>query len=293
MDSANVVRAQGLDKFYTKPEIAKKCIDYVGGMYCWDKWDLIVEPSAGNGSFFKQIPSNRKIGMDIQPENANDNDNDNHNILTKDFLEYVPDTTKYKSVLVIGNPPFGKCSSLAMKFFNHAAQWANVIAFIVPRTFRRVSVQNKLDLTFHIIFDVDIPIKPCSFVPPMMAKCCFQIWEKRHILRSKTILSTAHADWTFLEYGPLDERKQPTPPTNADFALRAYGGKCGEMKTTDLQILRPKSWHWIKSNISVEQLISRFNELDYSLAQNTARQNSIGRGELVHLYTLHFGTPTV
>lgn len=287
MSSADVVREQGLDKFYTKPEISKKMIDYVGTMYDWDKWDLVVEPSAGNGSFFKQIPSNCKIGMDIQPENANDNDN--HKILTQDFLEYVPDT-KYKSVFVIGNPPFGKCSSLAMKFFNHAAQWANVIAFIVPRTFRRVSVQNKLDFTFHIVFDVDIPIKPCAFVPPMMAKCCFQIWEKRDIVRHKTILSTICPDWTFLDYGPLDERKQPTPPKNADFALRAYGGKCGEMKTTDLQILRPKSWHWIKSNIPVERLISRFKELDYALAQNTARQNSIGRGELVQLYTIKFGS---
>lgn len=285
MSSADDIRQQGLDKFYTKPDIAKKCIDYVGRMYDWDKWDLVVEPSAGNGSFLKQIPSRCKIGMDIQPENTNDNEP----IIKHDFLKYVPDNM-YSSVLVIGNPPFGKCSSLAIRFFNHAAQWADVIAFIVPRTFRRVSVQNKLDFKFHLMFDTDIPLKPCAFVPPMMAKCCFQIWKKETIVRHKIIYSTTHPDWEFYDYGPLDEKQQPTPPKNADFALRAYGGKCGEIKRTELGVLRPKSWHWIKSNIPIERLISRFDDLDYSLAQNTARQNSIGRGELVYLYTIKFGS---
>jgi len=40
-----------------------------------------------------------------------------------------------------------------------------------------------------------------------------------------------------------------------------------------------------KSNIEKKELISRFNKLDYSNSLNTARQNSMGRGELVSLYT--------
>ena len=66
--------------------------------------------------------------------------------------------------------------------------------------------------------------------------------------------------------------------------MRAYGGKIGEIKLNDLYELRPKSWHWIKSNIEKKELISRFNKLDYSNSLNTARQNSMGRGELVSLY---------
>ncbi len=45
------------------------------------------------------------------------------------------------------------------------------------------------------------------------------------------------------------------------------------------------SWHWIKSNINKGKLIRNFNNLDYSNSLNTARQNSMGRGELVKLYT--------
>jgi hypothetical protein len=62
-------------------------------------------------------------------------------------------------------------------------------------------------------------------------------------------------------------------------------GKCGEIQINNLQNLRPKSWHWIKSNIDKNLLISRFNNLDYSISNDTARQNSIGKGELVQLYT--------
>ena len=101
-------------------------------------------------------------------------------------------------------------SSLAIKFFNHASKWASVIAFILPRTFRRVSIQNKLNLNFHLLHDIDLPTKPCCFTPHMMAKCCFQIWEKREYLRSKVEQPTFHDDWTFLSYGPKDENGQPT-----------------------------------------------------------------------------------
>jgi hypothetical protein len=118
----------------------------------------------------------------------------------------------------------------------------------------------------------------------MNAKCCFQIWVRREAPRVLVTLSTTHVDWNFLPFGPLDSHGQPTVPLGADFALRAYGGKCGEI-VTDTAALRPKSWHWIKSNISVSILIERFASIDYSLSKDTARQNSIGRGELVKLYS--------
>lgn len=270
----NIVREQGLDKFYTIPSYSKKCIDTVFNLY--DNWDLIIEPSAGNGSFLTQLPKSNTIGIDISPEHPD--------IIKKDFFEYSPPDRNNK-ILTIGNPPFGKVSSMAIKFFNHAAQWANVIAFIVPRTFRKISVQNKLNPYFHLIYDEDTPTNPCSFSPSMAVKCCFQIWEKREEPRIIKSLPTNHSDWIFIPFGPIDDKGQPTPPDGADFAMRAYGGKIGEIITENLHTLRPKSWHWIKSNIGKKKLINNFNQLDYSNSLNTARQNSMGKAELVNLYT--------
>jgi len=277
MDITNVkaVRKEGLDKFYTIPSYSKQCIDKVFEFYEKSKFDLIVEPSAGNGSFFHQLEVEHKVGIDISTENEN--------IIQMDFFDYDP-PTHTNNILVIGNPPFGKVSSLAIKFFNHSAKWAEVIAFIIPRTFRRPSVQNKLHRMFHLIYDEDVSTKPCCFTPRMMVKCCFQIWEKKDSKRPIVKLTTTHEDWEFLPLGPLDKDGQPTPPVGADFALRAYGGKIGEIEKTNLHKLRPKSWHWIKSNIHKEDLIDRLTQLDYSDSLNTARQNSMGRGELVRLY---------
>lgn len=269
------VREEGLDKFYTLPTYSKKCIDKINELYDIHQWDLIIEPSAGNGSFLHQIPSDKKIGIDISPEDPT--------IIKQDFFDYSPPSTN-ANILVLGNPPFGRVSSLAIKFFNHSAKWANVIAFIIPRTFRKISVQNKLDEMFHLLYDEEIPNKPCCFSPPMMVKCCFQIWEKKQVKRPIINMPTTHAHWEFLGFGQNDERGQPTPPLHADFAIRAYGGKIGEIKSVGLQELRPKSWHWIKSNIDKKDLIERFKQLDYSNSLNTARQNSMGKGELVSLY---------
>jgi predicted RNA methylase len=277
--TAEEVREAGLDKFYTIPSISEKCIKTVGTKYGWLRWDLVIEPSAGNGSFLTKIPTIKKIGIDIAPGHAD--------IIAKDFFDYKP-PPGLTNILVIGNPPFGRVSSLAVKFFNYSAEWCSVIAFIIPKTFRRVSLQNRLNRKFHLIHDDEIPSDPCSFSPPMQVKCCFQIWEKKSEDRDLIQLSTMHADWDFLSHGPLDNRGQPTPPSGADFVVLAYGGKCGSVVKTDLNRLRPKSWHWIKAKIDIDVLIERFNSLDYSLSKDTARQNSIGRGELVKLYSESF-----
>ena len=279
MKNVTDTRIEGLDKFYTIDSVVDTCISTITKQYDWNSWGMVIEPSAGNGSFFHKIPvsNDNKIGLDIQPEHVD--------IIEKNFFDY--DAEKNGKILVIGNPPFGRNCSIAVKFFNHASNWCDTIAFIIPRTFRRESIQNRLNLNFHLVLDEEIPTKPCSFTPPMMVKCCFQIWEKRDYKREIIKLETSHDDWDFLTLGPNDDKNQPTPPSNTNFVIRAYGGNCGEIKTDNFANLRPKSWHWIKCNKNKDELIVNFSKLDYSNCLNTARQNSLGRGELVKLYRNH------
>ena len=99
------------------------------------------------------------------------------------------------------------------------------------------------------------------------------------------VYNKTHPDFDFIPYGEKDKNNQPTPPQGADFAIRAYGGKCGQIVHQDLQNLRPKSWHFIKANIDIDLLKERFNSLDYSMSTYTVRQNSLGKSELIHLYS--------
>ena len=59
------VRKEGLDKFYTEPRYAKRCIEKVWELYEKSEVGLVVEPSAGNGSFFSQMEHPNVIGIDI------------------------------------------------------------------------------------------------------------------------------------------------------------------------------------------------------------------------------------
>ena len=255
-----------LDKFYTKSEIAKLCCEAID----FSKFNSVLEPSAGAGAFLPFLPKNTKA-IDLEPEGEN--------IVKQDFLRY-----KGTEDLVIGNPPFGRISSLAIKFFNHSATFANTIAFIIPRTFRRVSVQNKLDLNFHLIKDIEIPVG--SFIPStMQAKCCFQIWERQNTTRDKINLPLTHKDFEVLSYKTVNGKV--TAPENVDFAIRAYGGNIGQI-SLDIEELAPKSWHFIRSE-NPESLVDNFEKLDYyPLASWTARQDSIGKADLIYLYNEKF-----
>ena len=55
-----------LDKFYTQKNIALDCINFIDNI---NLFDCIIEPSAGDGSFSKQIPN--CLAYDIQPEGDN------------------------------------------------------------------------------------------------------------------------------------------------------------------------------------------------------------------------------
>jgi len=154
-----------LDQFYTLPEIALECYEKLKKHVNIDDFDHIVEPSAGTGSFFYLLDEGRRLGFDIDPKCEN--------VKKMDYLKFKPDIEK--SYIVVGNPPFGKISSMAVKFFNKSAEYCDVIGFIIPRTFKRVSIQNKLNLKFHLIYSEDLPLSPCCFSPKMSAKCCFQM----------------------------------------------------------------------------------------------------------------------
>lgn len=264
-----------MDQFYTNTDIAKECYNELQQVINIEDFDVLLEPSAGTGSFFSLLPSSKREGLDLEPK---------HEGITKmNFFDYkAKDSKRY---CVIGNPPFGRISSTAVKFFNHASKFADVIAFIIPKTFKRISVQNRLSLNFHLVYNKDLPLNPCCFTPKMSAKCCFQIWVKKEEVRNKIELPLIHPDFEFLSLGPLDDKGQPTCPEGADFVVKAYGGNCGEVKQNSLDSLRPKSWHWIKANINTELLISRIKQLDFNISKDTVRQDSIGRAELIQLYS--------
>ena len=192
-------RTNTKDQFYTSPGVAKKCIEILISRlhnavlhspapvlplssYLW------VEPSAGNGVFLNNIPDTYdKIGIDIEPRSAN--------IVKQDFLTWVPPEQNQKPVIIFGNPPFGRQSSLAKAFIAHSCKFASTttIAFILPRSFVKPSMSCAFDLHFHCIHSSEVERNAfvlggdasggngadASYDVP----CVFQIWQKRSLPR--------------------------------------------------------------------------------------------------------------
>lgn len=144
VDKTNTLQKTGLkretiDKFYTAHFIVKKCIDLVKKYIYIQKDDVCIEPSAGNGSFMNGIKTlfkNYKF-YDLKPENDE--------IIEQNYLEFNYNTIIKKptsKIHIIGNPPFGRQSSLAIKFIKKSCEYCDSISFILPRSFKKNSLKN-------------------------------------------------------------------------------------------------------------------------------------------------------
>ena len=157
--------AKDLDQFYTSDEVVDMCLKELSLLSLDDV--VYLEPSAGTGSFSNKLPG--CIAVDIDPKSPNVVESDFFDTTTSSLG--LPERSK---VITVGNPPFGFASSLAIRFFNHAAIMSDTIAFVIPKTFRKFSVQNKLNLEFHLIKDLDIPKNGFIFEgKPYDVPCCF------------------------------------------------------------------------------------------------------------------------
>ena len=253
----------GIDKFYTSLETAKQCIDLVPNI---DNYDLIIEPSAGSGSFSSQLTC---IAYDIEPEG--------NNIIKEDWFNIKP-FKEYQHILVIGNPPFGSRSSLAKNFIKQARIiGAETIAFILPDTFSKLSNQSKTLFPENWRLIVEQKLDNSTFTKEDGTKyfvpCSFYVWTKQKgELNLRKVKETPVNDFEFLT------REDPS----ADFTINGNSGKVKEL----FEITNPKAEHYIKAkNKSVQELKEIFSNLDYQKLSSVNGGNFwIGQQEILAAY---------
>jgi len=261
-----------LDQFYTEPKVASNCYDFMlETLPFWAGHHIFLEPSAGNGAFYKLLPPTRRIGIDLKPKAPG--------IRKHNFFKYSYGTCW--RVIVIGNPPFGKNSSIAVKFFNHAASFlqVDVIAFIIPKTFRKNSIQNRLSMDFHLIGELNLPDN--SFIKdgkPYNVPACFQVWERRLVKRTPIQVNLDN-DW--FEFVKKSD--------NPDLAVRRVGftvGKC----LADLKPCKEHSFYFLKlrKGINRRSFSAHINSIRQgpllvAMAANTVGARSLSQGEFVEI----------
>jgi hypothetical protein len=164
-----------LDKFYTKKELAIDLLSKVD----INEFDVYIDPCCGDGSFYSNVENNNKIGIDILPHIDG--------VIKQDFLEWDYSELIGKKVITISNPPFGKQGSLALKFIKKCSKFCEKIAFILPLSFVKESMKDKIPEYFHLEYEEILPED--SFLldgDNYDVKCVFQVWTKKDIKREKS-----------------------------------------------------------------------------------------------------------
>ena len=255
-----------IDKYYTKDIVVELCLNLVKKYIEIKTDDLIIEPSAGNGSFITGIKSltNNFRFYDLEPDNTE--------IIKQDYLLYDYGIIKnaFSKIHIIGNPPFGRQSSLAIKFIKKSCEFCDSVSFILPKSFKKDSLKKTFPLNFHLIFEIDLPDK--SFLVDGVehnVPCIFQIWGK------KTTNRVVNEKLEPVNFMFVEKTENP------DISFRRVGVNAGTIdKKIDEKSIQ--SHYFIKfiNGKSITDNIQNLSIITYDF-NNTVGPRSISKQELI------------
>ena len=295
-----MVKENNFDQFYTNPLTAKKLTSiFTEKLKSLGHQKItFIEPAAGTGNFLTAIREisknnsfiNKKIlAFDIEPKAEQENIIKT-NFLTLDWKKYSAKASQ-NNYVIIGNPPFGKKGKSALHFINKSSEFSETIGFILPLTFRRWSIQSKLNKDLQLIYDINL--EPNSFLVNdkiYSLNTCFQIWTKKKSdypdLRIKERPITKHPDFDMY----LHNNTQPTlkyfqkDKYNWDFAVVRQGFYDYTEKINEEQkLFKNRQYIFFKSKH--ELVKQKLLQLDFAkLAQKNTIIPGFGKHDIIMAY---------
>lgn len=196
------------DAYFTPSKSAQFCVDLLRDHKWVTNTTRTLEPCCGAGSLAVWLPGIVEVRDLI--------DYSFPNTIISNYL-----TSPHSSHdLVFTNPPFGRAGSTASKIFNRATLDSDRIAMILPTSFRKISLVDRLNQWFHPVVD---ELLPCQFFElpdgtTRKVNTVFQMWERRNYKRGYIKAVT----------NCLNFFKQ-VPQEIAEYALRGQGSSAGKI----------------------------------------------------------------
>ena len=133
-----------------------------------------IEPSCGKGAFVEAlravgVPRRRIRSVEIDPGLPADAHGDflQSTRVTLGIDRWKPDTT-----VIVGNPPFGRSGRLARAFLNKAAEYANWVCFVLPRSMHEAHGCGGLNKQLELVYKQPLD----GGFTTTKAKCNWQEW---------------------------------------------------------------------------------------------------------------------
>jgi predicted RNA methylase len=271
-------RVTGKEQFYTPADLAQTLASSLIQVVPDLASRVVIEPAGGTGAFVRAVGGlgvTKVLSFDIEPKFEG--------VKKADFLGVNLSGVAAHSAVAISNPPFGRNNSLSIPFFNHAASACETIAFIVPRSWRKWSVINRLDRNFHLVSDIDVKVdyvdelgKPVG--NKLRLNTCFQVWQYSATERRAKI---AVQDRGVVQKVSADE---------ADVALTIFGFGCGRVLTEFER--RPNTTRMFLK-LGHPRALEALQSVDFSrFYKNTAYTEALALPEINYLLNEQiFGNP--
>ena len=178
--------------------------------------------------------------------------------------------------VIIGNPPYGTGANMAIKVLNKAAEYSDDIRMVLPLSFRKDSVLNKVDLDLQLTQDEQLP----DDTFPRSIRAVKQRWQRTGERREKIPLPTTHPDLQFVKH---DRREEATV-----FIGGAGAGPAGRVKTEGF-LHYAKGHHLIICSEEVKQRLIGLADEFRQEALTVCCLPGLSKSAIIKIYTSHYG----
>lgn len=265
-------RVTGKEQYYTPRETATEVLARSISHLDDSSHRPFLEPAGGTGAFVEAARLagfEHLVAMDIEPQHPE--------VEKGDFLAAA---LEIEGAVCVTNPPFGRNNSLSIPFFNHAAKYSDLIAFIVPRSWRKWSVINRLNRSFHLLDDWNLEIDYVDVEGNNThgtgnLRTCVQVWKRDDSsLRPKIEIP---------DHGIVEK----TTPENADVSFTLFGYGCGTVREDFPRVKNSTQTYF---RLKHPRALEALKAVDFSRFYNhTAYTEALGLNEINFLLNEYLG----
>lgn len=291
-----MMNSKELDQFYTKDEVALSCMRSVREVLATaaiaEENVFYLEPSAGGGAFLRAISADWQsvcFGCDLDPHCEGVHRCD---FLREDVSRHLPSA---RTIVVVGNPPFGSKGKLASAFINRALEYSQIVCFVLPIQFNKYSGHSQIVPQAKLVFNAPLPRECFVFNSrPYSVRACFQVWTTCDIplpdQRIRSAPRREHPDFEMFQYNCTEEALKyfDRQVYRWDFAVPRQGFKDYRIRETDPNRL-DRRIQWIFFRAKNARVLSRLKKLDFEkLSQKNSTIPGFGKADVVEEYTRLF-----